>query len=136
MNDALLKANKRLQEKLGRVNSDYDKMKGEALMDEDIMVGLKKRLETAESELESLKRKRADSISPERVITGILKRPAVLSPSGHNVPSSSAQPTPKKSRRRNRWDEVHSSSMPTKPPPISSNRDGLKRSNEHTSLAK
>jgi hypothetical protein len=94
-------------------------------------------LETAESELESLKRKRADSISPERVITGILKRPAVLSPSGQNVPSSSAQPTPKKSRnRRNWWDEIHSSSMPTKPPPISSNRDGLKRSNEHTSLAK
>jgi hypothetical protein len=75
MNDILRKANKRLQEKLGKVNSDYDKMKREALMDEDIMVDLKNKLETAESELESLKRKRTDSISPERAITGILKQP-------------------------------------------------------------
>ncbi len=56
-------------------------------------------------ELESLKRKRADSNSPERSITAILKRPALHSPSGQHAsrkdaPSSSAQPTPKKSRNR------------------------------------
>ena len=49
---------------------------------EDVVVGLRKRLETAEDELESLKRKRADSNSPERAITAILKRPALHSPSG------------------------------------------------------
>ncbi len=48
---------------------------------EDVVIGLKKKLETAEGELEILKRKRADSNSPERAITAILKRPAVLSPS-------------------------------------------------------
>ncbi len=32
------------------------------------MVGLKVRMETAENELERLKRKRTDSINPERVI--------------------------------------------------------------------
>jgi hypothetical protein len=108
-------------------------MKREALMDEDVMVGLKKKLQTAESDLESLKRKRTDSISPERAITGILKRPSAASPSRQNVPSSSGQPTPKKSRnRKNRWDSIHSSSVPNKPPPITSNRDGLKRGYEHT----
>jgi hypothetical protein len=117
-------------------------MKRAALMDEDVMVGLKKNLETAESELESLKRKRTDSISPERAITGILKRPAAPPPSrqratGKEVPSSSAQPTPKKSRnRKNRWDEGHPLSVPPKILSTSSNRDGLKGRNEHTSLGK
>jgi hypothetical protein len=125
-NELLRRANK-------NINSTYDKMKRASLMDEGVMVGLKKKLETAESELESLKRKRTDSISPERTITGILKRPSAASPSGQNVPSSSVQPTPKKSRnRKNRWDSTHSSSVPNKPPPISSNRDGLKRGYEHT----
>jgi hypothetical protein len=65
-------------------------------IDEDVMLGLKVRMETAESELERLKRKRTDSTSPERVITGILKRPAGRStPTGKDVSSSSAQPTPK-----------------------------------------
>jgi hypothetical protein len=49
MNDILRKANKRLYEKLGKVNSDYDRMKRAAQMDEDIMVGLKKKLKTVES---------------------------------------------------------------------------------------
>jgi hypothetical protein len=117
-------------------------MKRAAIMDADVMVGLKKRSETAESELESLKRKRTDSISPERAITAILKRPAIPPPSGQratrkDVPSSSAQPTPKKSRnRKNRWDEGHPSSVPPKIPPTSSNRDGLKGRNEHISLGK
>jgi hypothetical protein len=75
MNDILRRTNKRLQEKLGKVNSDNNRMKRAAQMDEDIMIGLKKKLETAESELESLKRKRTDSIRTERAITGILKRP-------------------------------------------------------------
>ncbi len=70
-----------------------------------VVVDLKKRLETAEGKLENLKRKRADSNSPEGSITAILKRPALHSPSGQlasrkYAPSSSAQPTPKKSRNR------------------------------------
>ncbi len=108
-------------------------MRREAQTDESIMVGLKKKLEAAESELESLKRKRADSISPERGITSILKRPATSSPSGQNVPSSSAQPTPKKVRnRKERWVD-HSSSVSSKIPPTSTNRDGLKGKNVHAS---
>jgi predicted nuclease with TOPRIM domain len=51
-------------------------------MDEDAMGGMKTRMETAENELERLKRKRADSTSPERVVTSILKRPAASSPTG------------------------------------------------------
>ncbi len=101
------------------------------------MVGLKKKLDTAESEIESLKRKRADSISPQRLITSILKRPAAPSPSEQHIPSSSAQPTPKKARnRRNRWDEAQSSGVPPKIPPTSGNRDGLKGMKEHTSPAR
>ncbi len=41
-----------------------------------VVVNLKKRLETAEVELERLKRKRKESVSPDRVVTGILKRPS------------------------------------------------------------
>ena len=75
--DELLKVNQSLDEKLRKVNSVLqDQMRREAQTDETIMVGLKKKLEAAESELESLKRKRADSISPERRVTSILKRPA------------------------------------------------------------
>jgi hypothetical protein len=74
--------NEKLEVKIGKVNSDHSKMKRAALLDENVMLGLKKRIETAESELERLKRKRTDSIIPERVITGILKRPAVPPPSG------------------------------------------------------
>ena len=101
------------------------------------MRGLKKKLETTDGELESLKHKRADSTSPERVITGILKRPAASSSTGQDASSSSAQPIPKKSRnRRDRWDVVQPASLPPKMPPTSSNRDGLKGSNEFTSLGK
>ncbi len=66
----LRKANRILDGKLLEVNSDHDRMRRAARMDESVMVGLKKKLKTAKNELESLKRKRADSISPERVITG------------------------------------------------------------------
>jgi hypothetical protein len=103
------------------------------------MVGLKVRMEIAESELERLKRKRTDSVSPERVITGILKRPATADsmdrspPTGKEVPSSSAQLTPKKSRtRKDRWNDVPTSSAP----PTSSNRNGLKGRNDSGSQPK
>jgi hypothetical protein len=101
------------------------------------MVGLKKKLEAAEGELESLKRKRADSTSPERAFTSILKRPAASSPAAQDVPSPSAQPSPKKSRtRKNRWDVAQPGSLPPQSPPTSSNRDGFKRRNEAASQAK
>ena len=101
-----------LKSQAAKVDSEFKRMKramkldeSEAEVNEKAMRGLKKRLETTEGELESLKRKRADSISPERVITGILKRPIASPPTGQDVPSSSAQPTPKKSRnRKDRWD--------------------------------
>ena len=110
----LRKVNQSLNEQLGKVNSAQDLMRREAQTDETIMVGLKKKLEAAQSEIESLKRKRADSSSPERRVTCILKRPAVSSPPGQNVPSSSAQPTPKKSRnRKDRWDNLPTSVPPT-----------------------
>ncbi len=73
------------------VDSEFKRMKRtmkldekEAELNEKAIRGLKKRLETTEGELESLKRKRADSTSPERVITGILKRPAISSPTGQD----------------------------------------------------
>ena len=48
---------------------------------EAVVGDLKKRLETAEGELERLKRKRKDSVSPDRVITKILQRPVASPPS-------------------------------------------------------
>ncbi len=119
---------------LNQVNIKNSSLAHQSKMDEDVMLGLKVRMETAESELECLKRKRTDSISPERVITGILKRPADRSsPTGKDVPSASAQPTPKKSRtRKESWNDIYTSSAPL----TSSNKDGLKRRKEHTSLAK
>jgi hypothetical protein len=117
---------------LNQVNVKNSSLAHQSKMDEGVMLGLKVRMETAESELERLKRKRTDSISPEHVITGILKRPADRPPpTGKDVPSSSAQPTPKKSRtRKDRWNDASSSSAP----PTSSNKDGLKGRNEHASL--
>ncbi len=87
----LRKVHHNLDDKLRKVNSDHDRMKSTAQKDESLMIGLKKKLEAAQSEIESLKRKRADSISPERRVTSILKRPAVSLPPGQNVPFSSAQ---------------------------------------------
>jgi hypothetical protein len=94
-NLTLRRDNEKLEAKIGKVKTDHLKMKRAALLDENVMVGLKKRVETAKSELERLKRKRTDSIRPERMITGILKRPAIPPPSGQHaagkdVPSSSA----------------------------------------------
>ena len=77
-----------------RVNSEFSK---EAELNEKVMRGLKARVETAEGELERLKRKRKNSISPERVITGILKRPGasptLSSTSSRNGCSPSLCPT-------------------------------------------
>jgi hypothetical protein len=107
------------------------------------MVGLKKKLEAANGEIEGLKRKRANSSSPERQFTSILKRPAVLSAGPavlsapeQNVPSSAVQPTPKRSRnRKDRWDNLPTS-VPPKQPHTSNNRDGLKGKGEHFSPPK
>ncbi len=72
---------------------------------------MKERLDTAEGELERLKRKRKDSVSPDRVVTEILKRPGASPPSAQkaarmDIPTTSSQPTLKKSRtRRNRFNE-------------------------------
>ncbi len=98
------------------MDSEFKRMKQamqlderEAEVNQKAMRGLKERVDTAESELERFKRKRKDSISPDRVvITGILKRPGASPPSAQkatkaDAPPASAQPTPKKSRtRRNR----------------------------------
>ena len=144
-----------LQRELVRVNKDLNEANQRNLaltqhtqMDDLLMQGLKTRMETAEGELERLKRKRADSNSPVRTVTSILKRPAspsVTEPlppaTNMDILSSSAKPTPKRSRtRRERWKDVakehgqhmHSSSEP----PTSSNQDGGKDKKEHTSLAK
>jgi hypothetical protein len=142
--DMVRRANKKQAKQLAQLNLEYghfptqiQRLKQAAKMDEGVMVGLKKKLEAAEGELESLKRKRADSTSPERAFTSILKRPAASSPAAQDVPSSSAQPSPKKSRnRKNRWDVAQPGSLPPKSPPTSSNRDGYKRSKSMTSPPK
>ena len=117
-------------------------------MDEAVMLGMKTRMETAEGELERLKRKRADSNSPVRIVTSILERPdsssaseSLVSATKMDTLSSSAKPTPKKSRtRKERWNDmvkenaqdIHSSGAP----PTSFNQDGGKEKKEHTSLPK
>ncbi len=47
----LRKVNQSLNEQLGKVNSAQDLMRREAQTDETIMVGLKKKLEAAQSEI-------------------------------------------------------------------------------------
>jgi hypothetical protein len=133
-NEALEAEREKLLRVIKVADSDYKQLKraSQSQMDEDVMVGLKVRMETAENELERLKRKRTDSISPKRVITSILKRPATAAskdrapPTGKEVPSSSAQQTLKKSwTRKDRWNDIASSNAP----PTSSNRDGFKARN-------
>ena len=115
-------------------------------VDQGVIRGWKERADTAERELERLKRKRKDSVSPDRVVTGILKRPGSSPFSAQQAaasfaPPPSAQPTPKRSRtRKERWRDsaneqarnLHSSSAP----PTSSNQDGGKEKKEHTSMVK
>jgi hypothetical protein len=129
-----------------KVSSEFSK---ETELNAKVMRGLKARVDTAESELERVKRKRKDSISPDRVVTGILKRPGAFPPSAQkatmaDAPPASAQPTPKKSRtRRNRWNEhdteltQHSDHLNSADVPLTSfNQDGVKEKKEQTSLAK
>jgi hypothetical protein len=121
----------------------------EAEVNQRVTRGLKERLDTAEGELERLKRKRKDSVSPDRVVTRILKRPVASPPSAQKATkmdtlTASAQPTPKKSRtRRNRFNEqatgltqhngpVNSAGLPL----TSFNQDGVKDKKEQTSHAK
>ena len=70
----------------------------EAEVNQKVTRGLKERLDMAECELERLKRKRKDSVSPDRVVTEILKRPGAspppLSSKGNKVGySHSLRPT-------------------------------------------
>jgi hypothetical protein len=110
------------------------------------VVNLKKKLDTAEGELERLKRKRKDSVSPDRVVTRILQRPVASPPSAQmaatmDTPPTSAQPAPKKSRtRRNRFGEqVAELSQHVGPsssagiPLTSFNQDGVREKKKQTS---
>ncbi len=131
---------------LDQTNARNSTLTHQNKMDENVMLGMKVRMKTAENELERLKRKRTDSVSPERTITSILKRPGASSLSaqqaaGTDISPASAQPTLKNSRtRKERWSDMakehdqymHSSSAP----PTSSNQDGGKEKKEHTSMAK
>jgi hypothetical protein len=123
----------KMESQARKVNADLNKLKQ---MDDAVMVGLKKQAEAAKNELERLKRKRVDSPSPVRIVTGILQCPVDPSPleqlhTAKDDPPPSAQPTPKKSRsRKDKWGELDSS----RAPPTSSNKDGVKE--KHTSLAK
>jgi hypothetical protein len=112
----LLKDKSRLQLRATDVDAEVRKMKRAMQLDEKeaeanqrVTLGLKERLDTAEGELERLKRKR--KVSPDRVVTGILKHPGASPPSVQkstktDTPPASAQPAPKKSRtRRNRFEE-------------------------------
>ncbi len=138
------------------MNTDLKRMKRamqldekEAEVNQKVMRGLKERVDTAEGELERLKRKRKESVSPDRVITGILKRPDASPPSVQratkkDTPPSSAQPAPKKSRtRRSRFDEQvpqpsqHGGPASSVGPPLTSfNQVGVIGKKEQTSHAK
>ncbi len=103
-----------LQLRATKVDTEVRRMKRamqlnekEAEVNQKVTRGLKERLDTAEGELERLKRKRKDSVSPDRIITGILKRPGSSPPSAQKAAKTdatptSAQPTPKKSRNKER----------------------------------
>jgi hypothetical protein len=130
--DKLRKSTQDLNEQLRKVSSAQGLKEKEAQADNTIMVALRKKLEAANGEIESLKRKRDASISPQRQVTSILKRQVP----GQNAPSSSAQPTPKKSRnRKERWDTLPTSVTPRQTP-TSVNRDGVKGKGGHVSPPK
>ena len=104
---------------------------------------LKKRLDTTEGELERLKRKRKDSVSPDRVVTKILQRPVASPPSPPSAqkvtkmdtPPISAQPAPKKPRTRgNRFGEQAANSAGLPLP--SFNQDGVRDKTKQNSPAK
>jgi hypothetical protein len=110
-----------------------------------VVDNLTKRLNTAEGELERLKRKRKDSVSPDRVVTKILQRPVASPPSARkspkmDTPPTSVKPAPKKSRtRRNRFEEqvvdrgtANSAGLPH----TSSNQDGVREKKKQSSPAR
>ena len=68
----LRKVTQDLHEQLRKASSAQDLKVKEAQADNTIMVALKKKLEAANGEIESLKRKRDASISPQRQVTSIL----------------------------------------------------------------
>ncbi len=121
-----------------------------ASIDSDaVVVNLKKKLDTVEGELERLKRKRKDSVSPDRVVTKILQRPVASPPSAQmatnmDTPPTSAQPAPKKPRtRRNRFGEQvaeltqHGGPADSAGIPLtSSNQDGVREKKKQTSPAR
>jgi hypothetical protein len=143
-NTRLLQDNSLLQLKATKVDTEVRQMKRAHQLDEKehevnqkAIRGLKERVDTAEGELERLKRKRKESVSPDRVVTGILKRPGTSPPSAQrptktDTSPASAQPSPKKSRsRKNRFGEQAAElSQPGGPgnstgaPLTSSNQDG------------
>ncbi len=84
-----------MHEQLRKVNLAQDLKVKEAQCDNNIMVGLKKKLEAANGEIESLKRKRDASISPQHQVTSILKRPVP----GQNASSSNAQKVAEQERQ-------------------------------------
>jgi hypothetical protein len=155
-NTRLLSDKSLLQLRATKVDTEVRRMKRarqldekEAEVNQKVTRGLKERLDKAEGELERLKRKRKDSVSPDRVVTGILKRPGSSPPSAQkaaktDTPPASVQPAPKKSRtRRNRFFEEaagltqHSGSVHSAGLPLTSfNQDGVKEKKEQTSHAK
>jgi hypothetical protein len=155
-NNRLLKYKSLLQLRATKVDTEVRKMKRamqldekEAEVNQKAIRGLKERVNTAEGELERLKRKRKESVSPDRVVTGILKRPGASPPSVQkstktNTPPAAAQPAPKKSRtRRNRFEEQaaelaqHGGPVSSAGLPLTSfNQDGVKDKKEQTSHAK
>ena len=117
-NSMLHRDKEKLQSRAAKVDSELKRMKRilqldekEAEVNKKVMRGLKERVDTAEREIERLECKRKDSISPDRVVTGILKRPGASPLStqrtaGIDAPTSS-QPTPKKSRtRKEKWSDL------------------------------
>jgi hypothetical protein len=84
----LLRDKSTLQLRAAKVDTEVRRMKRaiqldekEAEVNQKVMRGLKERVDTAEGELERLKRKRKESVSPDRVVTGILKRSGTSPPS-------------------------------------------------------
>ena len=145
----LLKDKSQLQLQATETDSEVRRMRRAMQLDEKeaeinqrATRGLKERLDTAEGELERLKRKRKESVSPDRVVTGILKRPGTSPPSAPKPTKAdtspvSVQPAPKRPRtRRSRFGEQaaeltqHGSPVYSSGAPItSSNQDGGKERN-------
>ncbi len=151
-NTKLLQDKSQLQLKATKVDTEVRQMKRAHQLDEKehevnqkAIRGLKEQVSVAEGELERLKRKRKESVSPDRVVTGILKRPGSSPPSAQkstkaDTPPTSAQPALKKSRtRKARWNDPVTGPLLDLHPfvwPTSSNQVGDKERKDHSSLSK